>query len=302
MTDANGNEVQGGIWHRFFGKSLVWYPKAAFEAAGYEVPTTWDELVALQDQIVADGDTPWCIGIESGAATGWVATDWTEDLMLRTTTPENYDAWVRGELKFDSPEVRKAIETFAEIWNNDANVNGGKAAIVSTSFMDAPAPMFQDPPTCWLHRQANFITSFFPAEKEFGVDYDFFYLPPVDDQHGRPLLVAGDILSATNDRPATQAVMQFSATGEGVKWWLGAGGALGPQKDVQLEWYGDPVEGRVAEVYQDATVVRFDGSDLMPGAVGAGSFWKGLTDYFSGSADLDTVLKEIDASWPAPGQ
>ena len=48
----------------------------------------------------------------------------------------------------------------------------------------------------------------------------------------------------------------------------------------------------------EATSFRFDGSDMMPGEVGAGSFWTGMTDYVSGSADLDTVLQEIDASWP----
>ncbi|MCC7163074.1 MAG: carbohydrate ABC transporter substrate-binding protein [Anaerolineae bacterium] len=298
MPAPNG-DIQAGVWHRNSAKSLVWYPKKAFDAAGYKVPTTWDELMALQDQIAADGDTPWCIGIESGAATGWPATDWTEDMMLRTTSPENYDKWVRGELKFDSPEVRKAIQTFADIWDNDQMVYGGRAKIVSTFFGDAPAPMFEDPPKCWLHRQANFITSFFPQGKKFGEDYDFFYLPGIDPQYGKPVLVAGDIMAATNDKPATEAVMQYMSTGEGVKWWLGAGGALGPQNDVQLDWYGDPVERKVAEILKDATVVRFDASDLMPGAVGAGSFWKGMTDLFSGSADLDTVVKEIDASWPA---
>ncbi len=177
MPGADGNPAMSGIWWRFNGKSLVWYPKKAFDAAGYKVPTTWEELQKLQDQIVADGDTPWCIGIGSGAATGWPATDWTEDMMLRTTSPENYDKWVKGELKFSSPEVKKAIETFAPIWNNDKMVYGGKAAIVTTQFSDAPAPMFQNPPKCWLHRQGNFITSFFPKEAVAGVDYDVFYLP-----------------------------------------------------------------------------------------------------------------------------
>ena len=97
--------IMAGIWGRVNGKSLVWYPKAEFDAAGYKIPTTWDELMALTDQIVADGDTPWCIGIESGAATGWAMTDWMEEIMLRTTSLENYDKWVKGELKFDSPEV-----------------------------------------------------------------------------------------------------------------------------------------------------------------------------------------------------
>jgi alpha-glucoside transport system substrate-binding protein len=298
MPGPDGKAMMGGVWQRFNGKSLVWYPKKTFDAAGYKVPQTWDELLALTDQIGKDGDTPWCVGIQSGAATGWPATDWAEDLMLRTTSLENYDKWVAGTLKFSSPEVKKAIETFAKIWDNDKYVYGGRAKIVTTFFGDAPVPMFDNPPKCWLHRQGNFITSFFPKGLKAGVDYDVFYLPPVDAQYGKPFLVAGDIMAATNDKPETAAVMQFFSTGAGVKGWLAAGGALGPQKDVQLDWYGDPVERKVAELAKNATAVRFDASDMMPGAVGAGSEWKGMTDYFSGAADLDTVLKEIDASWP----
>ena len=298
VPGADGKPDMFGVWQRFNGKSLVWYPKKSFEAAGYKIPTTWAELQALQDQIVSDGDTPWCVGIQSGAATGWPATDWTEEMMLRTTSLENYDKWVKGELKFSSPEVKKAIETFATIWNNDKMVYGGKAKIVTTFFGDAPAPMFENPPKCWLHKQGNFITSFFPKEAVAGVDYGFFYLPAVDEQYGKPFLVAGDIISLFNDRPEVRAVMQFFSTGEGVKGWLAAGGALSPHKDTQLEWYGNDIERGVAKLVNEATSVRFDASDLMPGEVGSGSEWKGFTDYFSGAKDLDTVLKEIDASWP----
>ena len=290
--------AQYGVWQRFNAKSLVWYPKAAFDAAGYPIPTTWEELQALQDMIVSDGDTPWCVGIESGAATGWAATDWTEEFMLRTTSLENYDAWVLGDLPFASPEVMNAIDSFATIWNDDAMVSGGRGAIVTTFFGDAPTGMFQDPPTCWLHKQGNFITSFFPEGTEYGVDYGVFYLPGVDAEYGSPFLVAGDIMAAMADRPEVRAVMQFFSTGEGVKGWLAAGGALGPQKDVQLDWYGSDLERDIAGLVANATSVRFDGSDLMPGEVGAGSFWRGMTDYFSGAADLDTVVAEIDASWP----
>jgi len=300
MTDANGNQDMSGLWWRFNGKSLVWYPKAKFDEAGYQIPTTWDELLKLDDQIAADGDTPWCIGIGSGAATGWPATDWTEDMMLRTTSPENYDKWVKGELKFDSPEVKNAIQLFADnIWNNDKMVYGGRAAIVTTQFSDAPAPMFTDPPGCWLHRQGNFITSFFPPEAKPGVDYDVFYFPPVDPQYDKPFLVAGDLVSATQDRPEVCAVMQWMSPAAGVEGWLATGGALGPQNDVTPEMYGIPLERKIAGLVADSQTIRFDASDLMPGAVGAGSEWKGFTDYFSGSVDLDTMLKQIDASWPA---
>ncbi|MBI9081901.1 MAG: carbohydrate ABC transporter substrate-binding protein, partial [Pseudodesulfovibrio sp.] len=290
--------ITAGIWARANGKSFVFYPKAEFDAAGYTVPETWDELMALTETIAADGDTAWCVGIESGAATGWTMTDWMEDVMLRTTSLENYDKWVAGELAFDSPEVKKALGYITDIWFNDAYVYGGRAAIPTTAFGDAPAPMFDSPPKCWLHRQGNFITSFFPEDKVASVDYDFFYLPPIDEAYGRPVLGAGDIYAMFNDRPEVRAVMQYFSTGESLKGWIEAGGAISPHNDSNLDWYGDPVTRGVAEIILNATSFRFDASDLMPGAVGAGTFWKYMTDYVSGSVDEDTALQQIDASWP----
>jgi alpha-glucoside transport system substrate-binding protein len=295
--------ITAGVWGRFNAKSQVWYPKQAFDEAGYAIPETWDDLLALSDQIVADGSTPWCVGIGSGDATGWPATDWIEEVMLRTTSLENYDAWSfpqpgQERLPFTSPEVKNAAETLAEIWFNDDYVLGGTAAIATTFFGDSPVPMFNNPPDCWLHKQGNFITSFFPEGLEAGVDYDFFYLPGIDPQYGKPYLVAGDIYAMFNDRPETRATMDFFSRGESVHAWLAAGGALSPHMDASLDWYGDDVERGVAELVSGATSVRFDGSDLMPGAVGAGSFWTGMTDWVSGTADLDTVLEEIDAAWP----
>ncbi len=290
--------MMAGVWERFNAKSVVWYPKAQFEAAGYEVPETWEELLALTQQISDDGDTPWCIGIESGAATGWPATDWIEDIMLRTTSLENYDKWVAGELPFASPEVKKAAETMGEIWLNDDYVYGGRKAIATTFFGDAPTPMFENPPKCWMHRQGNFITAFFPSGAKSNEDYGFFYLPPIDDTYGKPVLVAGDIWAMFHDRPEVRAVMQYFTKGEHLKGWLASGGCLAPHKDAQLDWYGVETERQLAEMVAGATSLRFDGSDMMPGAVGAGSFWKGMTDWISGATDLDTSLSEIDAAWP----
>jgi len=290
--------MQAGVWHRYNGKSLVWYPKDDWDAAGYEIPQTWDELMALNQLIVDDGDAPWCIGIESGAATGWAATDWTEEMMLRTTSLENYDKWVAGELAFASPEVKAAIEKWSEIWFNDDFVLGGRSSIVGTNFGDAPAPMFENPPRCWMHKQGNFITAFFPEGAQPGVDYSFFYLPPVDEAYGKPFLVAGDIMAMFNDRDEVRALMEYFTLPQSAGGWLESGGALAAHQTATPDMYGQDLERGIAELAANATSFRFDGSDLMPGEVGSGSFWKGMTDYVSGAADLDTVTAEIDASWP----
>jgi len=297
MTGPDG-EIVAGIWARANGKSFVFYPKKAFDAAGYVVPTTWDEMMALTQEIADDGDTPWCIGIESGAATGWTMTDWIEDVMLRVTSPENYDAWVAGELKFNSPEVNLALDYIEEIWFNDAYVYGGRKAIPTINFGDAPKPMFEDPPKCWFNRQGNFVTTFFPEEAVPGVDYSFFYFPPIDPQYGKPVLGAGDIYAVFNDRPEVRAVIQYFSTGESLKVWVESGGAILTHNDADLNWYVDPVTRGVAETIRNATVFRFDGSDMMPGAVGAGTFWKYMTDYVSGSITRQEALDAIDASWP----
>ena len=302
VDNGSGTKILGGVFQRVNGKSLVWYPKKAWDAAGYKVPQTWDEMKTLMDKIVADGDTPWCIGIESGTATGWTATDWVEDVMLRTTSLENYDKWTRNELPFTSPEVKNAVQMVSDIWLNDKYVYGGTKQIVTTDFGASAAPMFQDPPKCYLHRQGNFITSFFEQAKpgvKGGVDYDFFYLPPIDAQYGKPFLFAGDVMSAFNDRPEVRAVMQWFSTFDGVKGWVSAGGALAPQNDSDPSAYTSAVDARVADLLRSATSLRFDGSDLMPGAVGANTFWKGMTNYVSGSTSLDQALQEIQAGWSA---
>ncbi len=298
MAGSKG-PITAGIWNRVNGKSLVWYPKKAFDAAGYKVPQTWDELLALTKQIAADGDPAWCIGIESGAATGWTATDWTEDIMLRTTSLANYDKWVKGELKFSSPEVKAAVEKMSEIWLNDKYVYGGRASIVTTAFSDSPTPMFANPPKCWLHRQGSFITSFFPAGAVAGTDYDFFYLPPIDPAYGKPVLVAGDIYAMFNDRPEVRAVLSYFTSAASLEGWVRSGGAISPHNDSSLDWYSNTVDRGVADLILKADSVRFDGSDQMPGAVGSGSFWKGMTDYVAGTVQLDAALKEIDKAWPA---
>jgi len=286
-----------GVWHGVDVKSLVWYAKPAFDAAGYAVPQTWDELLALSDQIVADGGIPWCIGIESGGATGWTATDWVEDVMLRTAGAEKYDQWTTGTLKFDSPEVRNAFGVVGEIWLNPDYVLGGTTGIQTTNFGDSPLGLFDDPPSCFLHRQASFIPNFFPEGTEMGVDVDYFYLPPIDAAMGKPVLVSGNLVSLGKDTPAGRAVIEFMMSAESVEAEVKAGNALGPMNGVSLDWYPTDTQRGFAEILMNADTFRFDGSDLMPGAVGAGSFWTGATDWVGGKS-LDEVLPAIDASWP----
>lgn len=294
---ATMDGIMAGIWYRANVKSLVWYPVPEFEEQGYEVPETWDELMSLTEEIAEDGTTPWSIAIESSGATGWVATDWLEDIMLRTVTPEKYDQWVQGDLPFNSPEVRRAMDIMADIWKNEEYVRGGVNSILTVPFGDGVNPLFDDPPKAFLHRQASFITDFFPDDAVVGEDIDFFYLPPIDEEEGRAVLGAGDIFAAFNDRPEIAAVMRYLTTGRSIKPWVESGGVVSPHKDAELSWYPTEANRRYAEILQNADTFRFDGSDMMPGQIGSGAFWSEMTNWVNGK-ETERALEAIDDAWP----
>lgn len=299
LGTANDGKVYG-VFHRVNAKSFVWYPKKAFEAKGYTIPKTWDELLVLQEKIAADGITPWSIGFESGASTGWVGTDWMEDIMLRTAGPDVYDKWVNHEIPFNDPAVVKALEYMGQIMLVKGNVYGGATNILTTSFGDSVLPLFANPPKAFLHRQGNFVTGFMPEavqaklEEEVGV----FALPSIDPRWGTPVLGGGDQFVVFNDRPEVQEFLAFLTTWEACAPWAKVGGALFPHKTQDFNDYGNSIEREIAKILVNAKVFRFDASDLMPAEVGAGTFWTGMVDYISGR-DTKTVLTNIEKSWPA---
>ncbi|MGI3126025.1 ABC transporter substrate-binding protein [Nitratireductor sp. PBL-C9] len=280
-------------------KSLVWYVPENFEDAGYEVPQTMEELKALSDQIVADGETPWCIGLGSGGATGWPATDWVEDLMLRTQSPEVYDQWVTNEIPFNDERVVATIEEFGAFARNDDYVDGGAGAVASTDFRDSPKGLFAVPPKCYMHRQASFIPSFFPEGTQLGRDADFFYLPAYAEKDlGTPVLGAGTVFAITKDSDVARAFIEFLKTPIAHEIWMAQAGFLTPHKGVNPEAYANDALRKQGEILTNATTFRFDGSDLMPGKIGAGAFWTGMIDYVGGQS-AEEVAGEIQKEWDA---
>jgi alpha-glucoside transport system substrate-binding protein len=285
-------------------KSMVWYPKDDFDAAGYTVPTTWDEMLALSDQMVADGNTPWCVGFQSEGSTGWPATDWIEDIMLRTAGLETYSQWYRHEIPFNDPAVMNAAQIFGEVMFHPDYVLGGAENTPNLAFGEAPLPMFDDPPGCWLHRQASFINGFFPEGSEAGVDYDWFPLPPID-QEGT--LFAGElaVVGTAGNRPEVKDFLDLFMAEEVQCALAGDPGSsrISPNINVGPDCYANQILADSAAVLTDALANGtggFDASDLMPAAVGTGSFWTGMVDYMHGGQDsIGGILDEIEASWPA---
>ncbi|XVX18807.1 ABC transporter substrate-binding protein [Actinomycetota bacterium] len=287
-------------------KSYVWYSPKKFKEKGYEVPTTWDELMTLSDKIAADDKAakPWCAGFSSGTATGWPGTDWLEDAMLRTAGPEVYDQWVSHEVKFNDPKVVEALGSVSKILKDAKFVNGGfgdVASIATTTFQDGGQPILKN--KCYMHRQASFYAANWPTGTKVAEDGDVwaFYLPSKDTST-KPVLGGGEFVATFRDAPEVKAFQTYLASPDWANakakattsgGWVSANTGLDPANLVS------PIDKQSAEIFQDkATVFRFDGSDMMPSAVGAGTFWTEMTNWIKGQDDQKT-LDNIEQSWPA---
>lgn len=288
-------------------KGYVWYSPASFEEWGVEVPTTWDEMLALTTNIQeATGKAPWCAGFESEAASGWPGTDWIEDLVLRQAGPEVYDQWVAGDVKFTDPEIADAFDAVGEILLNPEWVNAGfgdVASINSTAFGGVAAKVADG--SCPLTHQASFLSANFldvqTAAGETPVvapDGDVYaFVLPGFEEDAAAIEVGGEFVTAFSDDAATVAVLEYMSTAEWADIRVGLGGNISANLNADPSLASSEFLQEAMRLLQDPnTTVRFDASDLMPATVGSGSFWRGMVDWIDGK-DTATVLSDIQAGY-----
>ena len=286
-------------------KSLVWYSPKAFTAAGYQVPTTWAQLMSLSSQIAASGKgKPWCGGIGSGTATGWPATDWLEEVVLGKYGGSVYDDWVSHKVTFSSPQIQSALQTVAGWMQNPAWVNGGFGdvkSIASTTFQDAGKPILTG--KCWMLQQASFYEAQWPTGTKVAKDGDVFafYLPGNNPSVNTPVEGGGEFVTAFSSRPEVQAVQNYVSTSD----WADARIQVAPgwvsaNQGVNQSLYTDPIDQLSAKYLTDPSATfRFDASDLMPAAVGSGEEWKAMTAWFAQGQSTQQVGSDIDGAWPS---
>ncbi|MDJ0769792.1 MAG: ABC transporter substrate-binding protein [Ilumatobacter sp.] len=300
--------VQYGVPAKADLKSLVWYQPSAFEANGYEVPTTFDEFTALVETMAAaGGPKPLCVGIESGQATGWTYTDWVEDMVLRQHGPDVYDQWVNHDIPFNDPRIVETMQTVVDLWTED-NVFASSGTIAATAFQDNGQPLVDG--DCFMHRQASFYSAFIPEGTAFADGsegaVDVFYFPDINGD--KPVLGAGVLVAAFNERPevhelaAHMSSAEFAEARQIAQAGLKGGGTalsgyLSANPSVDPSVF-QPLEQSFLEILASAEIVRFDASDLMPADVGAGTFWTQGTSLVNGDVTAQEAADAIEASWP----
>jgi alpha-glucoside transport system substrate-binding protein len=280
-----------GVFIKAAVKGLIWYNPKVHDY-GTSAPKTWADLMSQGKANQGSAKSLWCLGVESGAASGWPGTDWIEDLVLRTAGPDVYTQWYEGKIKWSDPAIKNAFQMYAtDVLGN--TYGGGKTA-VATNFGNAGDPLFANPPGCEFLHQASFITGFSQFKSHTaGTDYNFFPFPDIDSQYAGAVEGAGDLFGMFHSTPAAKSLMKYLVTAQAQDIWVKAGGALSANKNATD--YPDDISKRSAQILAGAKSFVFDASDSMPTAMND-AFWKAMVNLTNGSKTVDQVLADLDSA------
>ena len=297
---TDGKDHFYGVPYLNYTKSHIWYVPENFEDAGYKIPQTWEEMRALEQQIIADGATPWCYALQAEGSTGWLAQDALEEILLRSYPVEVYDKWITNEVKMDDPRIVAALEDLGKMLRDEKMVFGGPKYVASVDWRVAAVGIFKSPPECYMYHNASAIPSCcWPEDKKYeNGDYDFFYYPARanrPDLASRPVNGGGHFMTITKDSPVARGFMEWLMTPIAHELWMAQGGFLTPHKHVNNA-LNPPLIGKLNETFLNAEPFRFDGADLMPGAVGGVALNRGMIDFVGGKSAKE-VLKGIQEVW-----
>ena len=229
---------------------------------------------------------PWALG----AKDSWTLTDWFENIYVRTAGPDKYNQLFGGELDFTDASVKTALTELTALLNDDS-VTGGIDGALGTGFVDGIGQVFSANPKAHLYMEGGFVGGIALADVnpnlKPGETIDFFPFPTIDDAQGSPLVGGGDITAAFVNNEDVAKLIEYLASPEAGEIWVSTGAIVSPNKGVGADAYPNELVKKEAEQVANAETFVFDGSDLLPGALGED--WGTL---------LQTVIKDpstIDA-------
>jgi alpha-glucoside transport system substrate-binding protein len=267
---ATVDDTVYGVVAKANSKSTIWYKPNSFQENGFEIPTTWDQLLDITTQYKDKGMNPWAVGAQ-GRDNSWTLTDWFENIYARQAGPDMYTQLFNGELPFNDQSVKDALTEMTRIVN-DNYVAGGIDTALGIGFVDGIGRVFGKNSVAEMYMEGGFVGGIaigqVNPDLNPGEDIDFFPWPQINAEHGSPLVGGGDIASAfVNDSDAAELI-EYLATPEAGRIWVSTGAIASPNEAVTEDAYPNDLVSKEAQQLQEAESFLFDGSDLLPGTLG----------------------------------
>ena len=284
-------------WTRLFPNSLIWYDISKFE----ETNITFDnfENLLLQTKQIADnGSQPWCANSESGASTGWIQTNWLEDILLTKYGGEIYDRWSRLEIRASNVKIYSSLKVIEDLIFYENHVFNGVQAVRNEEFYSIPDILLDDSKSCFLSWNGHYLKYYIPDDYEYLKDYGVVSVPSINYENS--IVGIGDnVVLTKNDEISKDVLSAILSSNFGQTWssykdseFISANKNFDKNKIIsELTKY----EFEIIHSAMNIDNFRYDASELMPRPVGAKYLWQFFFKYIGTGGDrLVQLLNDLD--------
>ena len=286
------------IFYKAANKGTIWYDPANFQSGGYQIPSTWTDMITLSNNIAGSGKYPWSMGVSSGSASGWPAADWMAQIYLNQSGPTMYDKWVAHQIPWTDASIKSAFQMFGQIVTGSHFINGAPQSILATGYQDASYEPYKSPPGAYMYYLGDFTEGFiatqFPSLAP-GTGFNFFPFPTINTAYQGAVTGGADVVVAMKNNNGVQSLIKYLATAAAQEIWVRRGGFTAVNKQVSLSAYPNAVAQASARMLTSASIYRFGADDLMPSAM-ENAFWQAMLTYIGNPGQLDSILSSLEST------
>ena len=247
-------------------------------------------------------DNPlWCMDIESGASTGWIATNWLEDLILHEYGPDTYDDWLTQRIKSQNNEITLSILNIGKLIFEENAVYGGNQRIITKEFRNNYRNLLDEDNSCVFSWSGHFANMYFPADKSYEYDFDFFKFPSESNKNA--MVGIGDSLVILNESNKSIEVFRSLVDDNFGQSWISKRDSafISGNKNSNIEKIENKMLLKETLLVRNALnedLFRYDASELMERRIGADHLLYALKKYISlGSEFINEVTEELDSKY-----
>ena len=309
LVSSEENSEIYGHWIRLFNNSLIWFNVDRYNQYGAPEFKTFDEIIEFTKENSKEGNELWCLTIDSaenqplldyeyGESSGWIISNWLENIVLSNYGPEIYDLWSQNEVKFSDQEIILSLLDIGKIIHNKNQIFKGKEYFIRSQVSNSPKNLASDSSTCVFSLSGHHSINDFPSDKNFGEDYDFFIFP--SDEYSEMVIGFGDTLSLLNyDKPTVEVYKSLISSDFGEIWASKQDTLfISSRSDFNLETYNNPLTSKQFIQIRDSlksNLFRYDASMLMLNGTGKKILWTSLRKFATlSNAYLPEITEEID--------
>ncbi len=285
-------------WTRLFPNSLIWYDISKIKKYENIKFENFNNLILETKKIADNGESPWCANSESSASTGWIQTNWLEDVILSKYGPEIYDRWSKLEIKASNVKIYNSMKVVGDFIFYQNLIQGGDRGIIDKEFRNLPKVLLNDENSCFLTWSGHYFRYYIDEDYKYGVDFGVSNFPPIN--YKNTIVGIGDsVVLLKNDNISQTIISKMLSSDFGKKWASYENTEyISANKNFNDENINNELTKYEFEVVHKALnddLFRFDASEIMPRPIGSNLLWKFFREFRGlGPDSLVKLLNELD--------